>query len=383
MKTNNKRIAIMVGAGFVPGINAVIKGAALAAAQQGWEVVGIRDGFAGILQPEHYTDGGLVELNAQVVENLDPSAGCILGQSARVDPFNVRQLDENEMVEEVDMSDELLAKLKAENIDALIGVVGGQGLSILYKLHLKGLNTICIPRSIDNDIAPTTASFGFNTALGFTIEMVDRARLAAQAAHKIAVVEVQGAQVGWIALQAGIAAGADAILIPEVPADLQKVAAKLREKITPERPYGLVVVAEGARLLGSTKSPEKESTLKASLSPLAFGDNSTHVIHHSGHAAKTVAQELQLLIAEETYPLVVGPWVRGGSPTAVDRQLGMAYGAGAIQALEAGQEGVMVAFNPPRTEFLPLADAINKVRTVPTDGMFMTLATSLGINFGQ
>ena len=287
------------------------------------------------------------------------------------------------MIEEVDMSDELLARLKAEGIDALIGVVGGQGMSILYKLHLKGLNTICVPRSIDNDIAPTTASFGFNTALGFTIEMVDRARLAAQAARKIAVVEVQGTQVGWVALQAGIAAGADAILIPEIPGDIRKVAAKLREKITPARPYGLVVVAEGAKLLGATKSPEKESTLKASLSPLAFGDNSTHVIHRSGHAAETVARELQLLIAEETYPLVVGPWVRGGSPTAVDRQLGMAYGAGAIQALEAGQEGVMVAFNPPKTEFLPLADAINKVRTVPTDGMFMTLAASLGINFGQ
>ena len=197
------------------------------------------------------------------------------------------------------------------------------------------------------------------------------------------MVEVQGTQVGWVALQAGIAAGADAILIPEIPADIRKVAARLREKISPGRPYGLVVVAEGAKLLGSTKSPETESTLKASLSPLAFGDNSTHVIHRSGHAANTVARELQLLIAEETYPLVVGPWVRGGRPTAVDRQLGMAYGAGAIQALEAGQQGVMVAFNPPKTEFIPLEEAINKVRTVPSDGMFMTLAASLGINFGQ
>ena len=383
MNMKNKRIAIMVGAGFVPGINAVIKGVATAATQQGWQVVGIRDGFAGLLHPEIYPDGGLVDLNPPGIESLDPSSGCILGQSARVDPFNVRKLDELEMIEDVDMSDELLARLKSEEIDALIGVVGGQGMSILYKLHLKGLNTVCVPRSIDNDIAPTTASFGFNTALSFTIEMVDRARLAAQAARKIAVVEVQGTQVGWVALQAGIAAGADAILIPEIPADIRKVAARLREKVTPARPYGLVVVAEGASLLGSTKSPEKESSLKASLSPSAIGDNSTHVIRRSGHAAETVARELQLLIAEETYPLVVGPWVRGGNPTAVDRQLGMAYGAGAIQALEAGQEGVMVAFNPPKTEFLSLADAINKVRTVPKDGMFMTLATSLGINFGQ
>ena len=179
MKNNNKRIAIIVGAGFVPGINGVIKGAAMAAARSGRQLVGIRDGFAGLLQPENYPDGGLVELGGQVVENLDPSGGCILGQSARMDPFNVRKLDELEMIEEVDMSDELLEKLKAENIDAVIGVVGGQGMSILYRLHLKGLNTICVPRSIDNDIAPTTASFGFNTALSFTIEMVERARLAA------------------------------------------------------------------------------------------------------------------------------------------------------------------------------------------------------------
>ena len=177
------------------------------------------------------------------------------------------------------MSDVLLEKLKAENIDAVIAVVGGQGLSILYKLHLKGLNTICIPRSIDNDIASTMVSFGFNSALSFTIEMVDRARLAAQAARKIAVVEVQGAQVGWIALQAGIAAGADAILIPEIPCDLKIVAAKLREKITPARPYGLVVVAEGAKCVTPQSTGNKESSLKASLSPLAFGDNSTHVIH--------------------------------------------------------------------------------------------------------
>ena len=127
------------------------------------------------------------------------------------------------------MSDELLKRLKAENIDALISVVGGQGLSILYKLHRKGLNTVCIPRSIENDIASTSVSFGFNSALSFTIEMLDRARQAAQSARKIAVVEVQGEQAGWIALQAGIAVCADAVLIPEIPCDLKNVAARLKE----------------------------------------------------------------------------------------------------------------------------------------------------------
>ena len=131
-----------------------------------------------------------------------------------------------------------------------------------------------------------------------------------------------------------------------------------------------------------TDKPSAES-LKASLSPLATGDNSTHVIQRSGQAAETVASKLQLLIAEETIPLVVGPWARGGAPTAVDRQLGLAYGAGAVQALNAGQNGVMVAFVPPAIKFVPLAEAINKVRTVPTDSMFVAIAQSLGIHLGN
>jgi 6-phosphofructokinase 1 len=287
------------------------------------------------------------------------------------------------MVEEVDVSDELIRILQDEQIDALISVVGGQGLSILYKLHRKGLNTVCIPRSIENDIAATAVSFGFNSALSFTIEMLDRARQAARAARKIAVVEVLGEQAGWIALQAGIAVCADIVLIPEVPCDLHAVASRLKEKMRFRNHYGLVVVAEGAKFVDNTQSQAEPSTLKASLSPLATGEASEHVISQSGQAAATVATRLQLLIAEETYPLVIGPWVRGGTPTAVDRQLGMAYGAGAIQALKAGKNGAMVAFNPPVIEFVPLGEAINKVRTVPKDSLFVKIAQSLGIFLGR
>jgi ATP-dependent phosphofructokinase / diphosphate-dependent phosphofructokinase len=378
-----RRIAIMMGAGFVPGMNAVVMGAALAAGKMGWELVGIRDGFSGILHPDNYPDGGLVTLSPQLVVNLDLAGGGVLGQSARIDPFQVRNVNKDGMVEEVDMSDELLRKLKAEKIDALISVVGGKGLTILYKLHRKGLNTACIPRSIDNDIASTSVSFGFNSALTLTIEMLDRARQAAQATRKIAVVEVQGAQTGWIALQAGIAACADAVLIPEIPVDLKNVAARLKEKISPRRPYGLVVVAEGAKFIKKIQEKETAPSLKDSLSPLATGEASEYVINPAGKAAETVATELQLLIAEETYPMVVGPWVRGGTPSAVDRQLGMAYGAGALQALEVGKNGVMVAFVPPEIKFVPLSEAINKVRTVPADSEFVKIAQSLGICLGR
>jgi 6-phosphofructokinase len=383
MNIDRKRIAVNVGAGLVPGMNAVIMGAALAAGKLGWEVVGIRDGFEGLLHPDRYPDGGLVALNPQLIENLDPAGGGILGQSARIDPFNVRTITEDGMVEEVDMSDELLRRLKAEKIDALISVVGGQGLSILYKLHRKGLNTVCIPRSIENDIAATMVSFGFNSALSVTIEMLDKARQAARSARKIAVVEVLGEQAGWIALQAGIAVCADAVLIPEIPCDLHAVAARLKERISPRRPYGLVVVAEGAKFVNKPQKEEPASSLKASLSPLATGEASEHVIKRSGQAAETVATELQLLIPEETYPLVLGPWVRGGTPTAVDRQLGMGYGAGAVRALNTGKNGTMVAFIPPDMKFVPLAEAINKVRTVRKDSEFVKIAQSLGIFLGR
>ena len=385
MNTKTRRIAINVGAGFVPGMNTVVVGAALAAGELGWEIVGIRDGFDGLLHPGDHPDAGLVLLDRQLVENLDPAARGVLGQSPRVDPFHVRQVNEDNLVEEVDMSDRLLERLKEEKIDALISVVSGRGLSIMYKLHRKGINMVCIPRSIENDIAATMVSFGFNSALSFTIEMLDRVSQGVMSARRIGVVEVLGGQSGWLALQAGVAVVADAILIPEIPCDLHTVAANLKEKMSISRPYGLVVVAEGAQLIEKEKVEQDESStgsLKDSLSPLARGDSGEHIIQRSGQAAETVAKRLQLLLPEETYPMVLGPWVRGGPPTAIDRQLGLLYGAGAVEALNAGENGVMVAFAPPDIKFVPMAEAINKVRTVPAESEFIQIARALNISLG-
>lgn len=387
MKSDRKRIAINAGAGFVPGMNAVVMGAGLAADGLGWELVGIRDGFDGLLHPERHAGGGLLSLGREMAENLDPAASGVLGQSAAVDPFHVRTVDDEEMVAEVDTSDQLLARLKEERIDALISVVGGRGLTIFSKLHRKGLNTVCIPRAIENDIASTMVSFGFNSALSMTIDMLDRARQAARSARRIAVVEVLGEHAGWLALQAGVAVCADAVLTPEIPCSLQRVAAHMKRRVTPTRPYGLIVVAEGVKFVDPPRAGADEpavNTLKASLAPLATGtDSSGHVIRRSGHAAEAVASGLQLSIAEDVFPLVLGPWTRGGIPTAVDRQLGMAYGAGAVRALNAGEDGVMVAFVPPEIRFVPLAEAINKVRTVPLDSEFIQIARSLGICLGR
>src|SRR5512137_1309640 len=262
MQTPLKRIAINFGGGYVPGLNAVIGGVVLAASQLGWEVVGIRDGFDGLLFPERYPEGGLLKLAPELVENFSAGGSAILGNATRTDPFRVRQVNAENMVEEVDRSGDLFAKLAAEKIEAVISVVGPQALSILFRLHRQGLRTVCVPTSVENDVAATQLSFGFNSALSFVVDMLERVRQAAQAARKIGVVEVLGEQAGWLALQAGIAVGADVVLIPEVPADLAAVAARLKDRVTAQRPWGLVVVAEGATLVPQAKGETKPNTLK-------------------------------------------------------------------------------------------------------------------------
>jgi 6-phosphofructokinase 1 len=306
-----------------------------------------------------------------------------LGTAVRNDPFHVRTITADSLVEEVDRSDALIETLNREGIDAVVSVVGSRGLTILYKLHRKGLKTVCIPRSAENDLAATALSFGFNSTLSDTVAMLDRAKQAAQATHQIAVVEVLGTQAGWLALQAGMAVCADAVLIPEIPYDLPKVAAKLQDKIKAGNTYGLVIVAEGAISAEPTAAEESRTAgLKAALSPLASGDEGAYVIQRSGYMADTVARQLQRLIDQSTYPLVVGPWVKGGTPTAVDRQLGLGYGAAAVRALNTGQTGVMVSFQPPDLTLVPLALAINQVRTVPANSEFIQIARSLGICLG-
>lgn len=385
MNTTIKRIAINVGGGYVPGINAVIAGTVLSASQLGWEVVGIRDGFDGVLFPERYPEGGLLKLTPQMVRSLSTSGGALLGNATRTDPFHVRQVNIENMVVEVDRSGDLIARIAAEKIDAVISVVGPQALSIPFRLNRQGLKTVCVPTSVENDVAATDLSFGFNSALSFTVDMLERVRQAAQVTGKIAVVEVLGENAGWLALQASIAVCADAVLIPEIPYDLKQVAATLKQKILSGEALGLVVVAEGAvpRDVVQSHVETGQASIKASLAPGATGQAGSHVIEGSGRAAHAVALELQRLTDLSTYPLVLGPLVKGGTPTAVDRQLGLGYGTAAVRALHENQSGVMVSFRPPEIIFVPLAEAINKFRTVPNNSVFLQIARSLGIMLGN
>lgn len=374
-----RRIAINVGAGYLPGINTVITGTARAAGLLGWDIVGIRDGFQGLLHPDRYPDGGLVTLSPQMIANTDPTQEGILGQAPEEDPFHVTTVNDENKVTVVDQSDEILTRLKAEKIDALISVVGNEGLGILYRLHRKGLVTACIPKSIENDISATSVSFGFNTALSFTIDMLGRARQAARSARKIAVVEVIGEQAGWLALQAGIAISADAVLIPEIPYNINMLARRLESNISPRRPYGLVIVANNVKLNKNSLIEKDVPTSKDPLLPPV----TEQVEIPFEKTAETLARELQLLTGKETYPLVIGPWARAGTPTSIDLQLGMAYGAGAIHALKASKSGVMVAFATPGIKYIPLAEVVDKVRTVSADNEFLNIAGSLGIYFGS
>ncbi len=385
MPTQKKRIAINFGGGYVPGLNSVIAAAARAAAELGWETVGICDGFDSLLFPERYPDGAFLDLASLAPMSLDYANGCILGTAAASDPFHVRAISPENIVEEVDRSDDLLRALSDEGIDAVISVAGSRALSILHKLSRKGLTTVCIPKSIENDIAATSLSFGFNSALSFLAEMLERARHAARSARRIGVVEVPGEFAGWLALQSGMAVCADAVLIPEIPYDLKKVAQKLKGKADRGQGFGLVVVAEGAKPLKAQSGPPKtaDASLRVSLSPGATGEEGPHVIERSGRAAAEVSRELTRLTDLPGYPLVLSEIARGGVPTVVDRQLGLGYGAAAVRALKEGHSGVMVIFEPPDINFISLAEAINKVRAVPSDSEFLRIVRALGICLGD
>jgi 6-phosphofructokinase len=385
-----QRIAINCGGGYVPGLNGVVVGAALAARRLGWNVVGIHDGYDGLLVPESYPDGGLITFDARAIDGLD-AAGSALGTGARIDPFRTRQVGEVGFVGEVDRSDDLLAAIRSNAIDAVISVVGGSALtgqhalSVALKLSRKGLRTVCVPKSIENDIAATALSFGFNSALSAATEMLDRIRTAARDVRRLAIVEVPGHEAGWLALQAGIAARANVILIPEIPYDLNAVAASLKDAEAAGRRPSLVVVAEGAHAKSAPGAAEPMSAIRKSLSPLSdpgFGEGA-RVMERSGALAHSLALSLQRLTDVETLPFSLGQLVRGGAPTAVDRQLALGYGAAAVQALSDGHANVMVAFHPPDLAFVPLGEAINKVRTVPADSAFVRIARALGVCLGD
>jgi 6-phosphofructokinase 1 len=363
-----RQISVSTGGGDAPGLNAVIYSVVTAATKLGWRVFGIRDGYNGLLVPGEYPDGGVLELNVERVSNIAHLGGTILGTTNRGNPFRALARSADGSVHEVDRSREVLDAFDKRRIDAHVAVGGDGSLTIALQLHKMGLRVVGVPKTIDNDLASTFITFGFSSAVSFATECVDRLHATADAHSRILVVEVMGRYAGWIALHTGIAGRADAILIPEVPFDIQKVADHLSRVRNGPRQHAIVVVAEGAKAVGGDVTVKSREVGR---------------VERLGGIGDSVAQQLQQLTGKETRSVVLGHLLRGGSPNAQDRILGLGFGAGAVHALDHGMNGVMVAMNPPRLEFVPLQDAVAQLKLVPLDGEAVVAARALNICFGD
>lgn len=369
MTANNiKRLAITTGGGDAPGLNAVIRASVVSALSRGWEVFGIREGYGGVLVPGRYPDGGLTPLTRDKVRGITHLGGTILGTSNKMNPlkFPVKQADGS--LKETDRSDDVVAELKKNKIDALIAVGGDGSLSIARELAVKGVRVVGVPKTIDNDLDKTVITFGFDTAVSFATSCLDRLHSTAEAHQRVMVVEVMGRYAGWIALNTGISGTADVILIPEIPYDLQKVASKIEARYRNGRRFAIVVVAEGAKPKGGTISVVSKEIGRA---------------ERLGGIGESLAADIQKIGGWETRCVVLGHLLRGGTPTTFDRLISLRFGAAAVRALEAGKTGVMVALDPPTVRYVPLGEATSRMKSVPLDSDTVLTARDLGISFGD
>lgn len=358
-----KRIGILTGGGDAPGLNAVIRAVVLTAeSRYGWEVVGIREGFDGLL-------GGLptITLNSAFVHDLLARGGTILGAANRGSPFSrpVELVDGT--IELVDVSHEAIEAIKNLGLSALI-VAGGDGtMAIAHKLVLMGAHIIGVPKTIDNDLGETEITFGFDTAVRTATQALEKLQTTAESHHRVMVLEVMGRDAGWIALSTGIAGGADAILIPEIPFDIQVVCEKIKALQRSGRRYSLVVVAEGAVHIGG----EQQYYIHGQTS-----DRSK-----LGGIGHTIGNQLADCVDAEVRVTVLGHVQRGGQPTPRDRFLATTFGARAVDFVAEKRWGYMVAIQGSAVIPVPMEDAI-KMKFVDPAGDSVKVARDLGIVFG-
>ena len=331
------RLGLLTGGGDCPGLNAVIR----AIVRKGIdayddELVGFRDGWKGVLE------GSFEQLTMESTRGILPRGGTILG-SSRTNPF---KRDEGvQLIHET---------IRQNGIDGLITIGGEDTLGAAQRLYAEGVNVIGVPKTIDNDLGATDVTFGFDTALHVASEAIDRLHTTAESHHRILVVEVMGRHAGWIALYAGVAGGADVILIPEIPFDIDEVCRLIQRRHGRGRPFSIVVAAEGAT--------PKEGTMSVSAGRLdEFGHPRLGGIGHR------LEEEIEWRTGFETRATVLGHVQRGGTPTAFDRVLATRFGLAAIDAAHEGAWGMMTALRATRIELVPLAEAVLELRTVPVD----------------
>ena len=363
------KIAISTGGGDAPGLNAVIRAATLSALRRGWDVVGIRDGYTGLMSPEKYPGGdGVIDMKRDFVRGIGHLGGTILGSTNIGNPCEFPVLNPDGSWGTVDRTDELVGMFRREGIGALITIGGDGSLAIARRLSAAGLAVIGVPKTIDNDLEHTSATFGFDSAVQFATECIDRVFTTATSHNRVMVVEVMGRYAGWIALHSGIAAAAHAILIPEIPFDLSTVAEMIARRAARRANFAIVVVAEGATARGGTRSVLSKAVGQA---------------EKLGGIGELVAAELAVLTGKETRTVVLGHLVRGGPPTSSDRLLGTRFGAAAVRALDEGYTDIMVALNPPIVDYVPLAAATNRMKLVDPQSDTVLSAKDLGISFGD
>jgi len=332
-----KKIGVLTGGGDCPGLNAVIRAVVKKSIQYDWDVIGIRDGWKGLI------NGEMELLTDYSVSGILPKGGTIIGTS-RTNPFkkpqDVQRVEEN---------------IKRFGIDAIVAIGGDDTLGVALKLHEKGVPTVGIPKTIDNDLSGTDYTFGFDTAVSIVTDAIDRLHTTAESHHRVMVLEVMGRHAGWIATISGIAGGADEILIPEVPFNMEKVCEHLKQRYERGKKFSIVVVAEGA------KPNEGESVVTQTSETDEFG----HV--RLGGIGHYLAKEIENRMNVETRVIILGHVQRGGTPTAYDRVLATRFGVAAVELIKNSDFGKMVALKGNKIASINLEEAVSKSKTVDMD----------------
>jgi ATP-dependent phosphofructokinase / diphosphate-dependent phosphofructokinase len=361
------KIAINTGGGDAPGLNAVIRAVAISAHWRGWSVLGIKHGYRGLLEGR---PDGVTELDRNAVRGITHLGGTILGSTNRGDPFRYPVKQNGELVP-TDLSDRVVERFRELEIDALVAIGGDGSLRIAADLLAKGLpRVVAVPKTIDNDLSGTDITFGFDTAVATATDAIDKLHTTAQAHERVMVVEVMGRYAGWIALYAGIAGGADVVLIPEIPYDIERVCEKVLRREARGRHFSIVVVAEGARPVGGE---------------MVFQEQAGQFREHGklGGVAELVARQIEDRTGKETRSLVLGHLQRGGSPVMTDRVLALRLGCAATRFLASTRRSGLVAVRGGEIELVPLEQGTKHIRTVPIDSNVMQTGRDLGLCFGD
>ncbi len=358
------RIGILTGGGDCPGLNAVIRAVVKTADQYGVQVVGIRDGFLGLL------DKSMKSLESGDVSNILTLGGTILGSSNKDNPFHIIEKDKAGKIRYFDRSGEIPKNLKRLGIEALV-VLGGDGsMTVANRFSKMGIKIVGVPKTIDNDLMGTDQTFGYDTAVTIATEAIDRLHSVADSHHRVIIVEVMGRYAGWLALGSGLAGGGDIILIPEIPYDEKKVGETVLERRKKGKKSSIIVIAEGAHPKGGKMVVDRVNPL--STERVRLGGISRQLAHH-----------LETKSGIETRSVILGHVVRGGTPTAFDRNLATLFGVQAMELVRRGRFGRMVALHQNKMSSVPLSQVGGKCRKVPLDHELITAAHRIGVSFGN